>query len=506
MPDFGLLLQYSVSFLLIALAAKQIGKFFSKYGLPYITGYLLAGVLAGPFILEFLPKGATDDLRYVDNISLAVIAFVAGSELYLKDLRDRMRAILLNTAGIVVCGFIIIGLTIFALTYTIPFMADFVFIERLAAALLGATILLALSPASTIAVIQEVRARGTFTQTVLSITVVMDVLIIVLFALVAALADTLLDGRSPDPTFVLLLVIDIVLAVIIGAIVGRFLQFILSLNMNRLLRIAIILGVGGVVFGVSVWIDTQKLGIHLEPLLTTMIAGFYITNFTAYRHDFEDILHEVSPYIYVAFFALTGVALKLDILLASGLIAGILFLARMGGIFIGTFAGGTLAGESKQFRRLAGAGLITQAGIALGLAREVSVEFPTTLGDDFATLLISVVVLNEIFGPILLKTALRRAGESREPGQKDKMDGVRNALILGIEGQAAALARQLQSKGWDVVIADTDETRVAHFEDSPVEVQHIAQIDNLSSAGLLHDGVDALVAMLDDDDANLRAC
>ena len=50
---------FSLGFLLIALAAKQIGKFFSQYGLPYITGYLLAGALAGPFILGLLPKEAS---------------------------------------------------------------------------------------------------------------------------------------------------------------------------------------------------------------------------------------------------------------------------------------------------------------------------------------------------------------------------------------------------------------------------------------------------------------
>ena len=128
------IISYSIGFFLIALAAKQIGKFFSRYGLPYITGYLLAGVLAGPFILELLPKEAVDSLRYIDDISLAIIAFVAGSELYLKEIRARLRGILLNATGIVIAAFILIGIALFILQSSIPFTADYPFITKAAVA------------------------------------------------------------------------------------------------------------------------------------------------------------------------------------------------------------------------------------------------------------------------------------------------------------------------------------------------------------------------------------
>ena len=164
---------FTISFFLVAIASKQIGSFFSRYGLPYITGYLLAGTLAGPFILGLMPTESTTELRYIDELSLAVIAFVAGSELYLKELQSRMRPILLNTAGIVVAALILLGIAVFVLQSFIPFTAGLPITSKLAVAVLGATILLALSPASTIAVIQEVRARGPFSKTVLSITVVM---------------------------------------------------------------------------------------------------------------------------------------------------------------------------------------------------------------------------------------------------------------------------------------------------------------------------------------------
>jgi len=494
---------YTISFFLIAIAAKQIGSFFSRYGLPYITGYLLAGTLAGPFILGLMPSESTTELRYIDELSLAVIAFVAGSELYLKELRSRLRPILLNTAGITVTALILIGIAVFVLTSLIPFTAALPVTSKIAVAVLGATILLALSPASTIAVIQEVRARGAFSKTVLSITVVMDVVIIVLFAVSAALAGVLLNGEPLNVGFLFFLVLDLSIAAAAGYITARLISLLLSTTLHQWVKIGLILLIGLGIFASSFYIDSLKTGIHIEPLLICMIAGFVVTNFTPNRTQFADLLHDVSPFIYVAFFTLTGIALKLDVLIASGLIALGLFLVRMFSIFVGSFLGSTLAGEPANYRRVMWLGLITQAGIALGLSREVAVEFPS-LGDDFATLIISVVVLNEIFGPLFLKYALRRVGESHEP-ETAEPDAVRDALIFGVNGQALALARQLRNHGWKVNLVDTNRTNVERLQAQDAHEYHIAEINESAVKPYLSRSTDAVIAMMENDRDNLKA-
>lgn len=498
---------FSLGFFLIALAAKQIGKFFSQYGLPYITGYLLAGALAGPFILELLPKEASDTLRYIDDISLAVIAFIAGSELYLKEIRSRLRGIVLNATGIVVAAFSMIGVALYILQAFIPFTADYPPITKIAVALLGATILLALSPASTIAVIQEVRARGPFSKTVLSITVVMDVVIIVFFALSVAFAGAMIDGDAVTVSFLVILIVDIVIALIVGYLVGRGIGLMFSTPLHRAAKAAILLLIGYLLFEsgnyVPDWVyDATGVKIKIEPLLMSMVAGFTVTNFTRYRKPFEDLLHHISPWVYVAFFTLTGVGLKLDILIATINIAAVLFAVRMIAIIIGTYVGGTIAGEPQKFRRFAGLGLITQAGIALGLARETAVIFPDTLGGEFSTLIISVVVLNEIFGPMLLKYALRQSGET--PLSTDS-DGTSRLLILGVEPQSIALARQMTNRGWEVIVADTDEKRVEALAAEDVDERVIPYIDENTLRNLITNEHDALVAMLDDDVSNMQA-
>jgi len=495
-------------FIFVALAAKQIGKLFSRYGLPYITGYLLAGMVAGPFVLNILPSGTSSDLRFIDELSLAVIAFVAGSELYLKEIRNRLRTISFVTTGVLLAGMVLMGLALFFLTALIPFTQGLSVASRLAVAILGGTILLALSPASTIAVIKETRAKGRFTKTILGVTVTMDVVIILLFAVAVAVASALLTNMGFDGAFLALLVVDLGAALLAGFLLGKLLQMVLATTWRRYWKIGLTLLLGYSIFAANYWLidfshDNLPFEIHIEPLLVAMIAGFMVTNFTPYRDQFAQILHDVGPAVYVAFFTLTGVGLKLDILLTTLPFAAVLFGVRAGALALGSNAAGQMVGESKQFNRYAWMGLITQAGIALGLAREVAVEFPA-LGDAFATLVISVVVLNEIFGPMFFKFALRRVGETNVPEQQARNE-VRDVLILGIEPQSLELARQLQAQNWQVLLADTDRSHVDRLAVEDVSEHYLPAIDAQAMNGLLTNHTDAVVAMLSDDALNLQA-
>jgi Trk K+ transport system NAD-binding subunit/Kef-type K+ transport system membrane component KefB len=504
------LLIYIGSFVVIAVASHQIGHFLGRYRLPHITGYLLAGVIAGPFVFGLLPTGASDELRFIDELSLAVIAFVAGSELYIKELRSRLKSIMLNTMGVLVAAFILNGIVLFLLTEFIPFAQSFNTGSRIAVGLLGSTVLLALSPASTIAVIKEVRAKGPFTKLVLSVTVVMDVVIIVLFALTAALADGLLSAIGFEATFVFALVLDLVAALVTGVVVGMLLERILSARIHYWVKVAAVLLLGMMIFaGGYALTDVIKeqigLEVHFEPLLVAMLGGFYVTNFSAQREQFDSILHDIGPAVYVAFFTLTGISLKLDVLTATIGIAVLLFLVRIVAIGAGSFIGGTVAGESLKTRRIVWLGLITQAGIALGLAREVAVEFPR-LGDEFATLIVSVVVLNEIFGPLFLKYALRQAGEATVPEEPGRPDEVREAVIFGIEGQSIALARQLRSQNWRVSMVDSDCEQVDLLASEEVTESCLSALDEDGIAAHLSSSTDAVIAMLPDDEINFLVC
>src|SRR5690606_2489059 len=127
----------------IAAASKQIGQFLTRTRLPLISGYLLSGILVGPFGLNLISASESAQLRFLDEISLAFIAFAAGSELYLRELRPRLRSIAWHTIGQIVVIFIAGSIGIYLLSDFIPFVKDAPQAHRIAIAVLAGAILVA---------------------------------------------------------------------------------------------------------------------------------------------------------------------------------------------------------------------------------------------------------------------------------------------------------------------------------------------------------------------------
>ena len=174
---------FMAGFAVLALSAKEIGRIFSRFKLPLISGFLFAGIIIGPFVLDLIPSEAIGSLRFVDEIALAFIAFAAGSEMYLKDFRSRIGSITWVTIGNAIAVPVLGSLTVFFVADYIPFMQEMNLISRAAVSILAGSILLARSPSSVIAIVSELRAKGPFTQTVVGVTMVIDVFVIVVFAI-----------------------------------------------------------------------------------------------------------------------------------------------------------------------------------------------------------------------------------------------------------------------------------------------------------------------------------
>jgi Trk K+ transport system NAD-binding subunit/Kef-type K+ transport system membrane component KefB len=501
-----------LGFIVIALASKQIGQFATRFKLPLITGFLIAGIATGPFGLNLITTDAIENLRIIDEISLAVIAFAAGSELFLKELRSRFRSIAWVTVGLVVWPFLFGSLAVLVLADWIPFTQGWPIASRLAVAMLAGAILVARSPSSAIAIINELRAKGPFTQTALGVTVISDVLVILLFAFASSFADAILTDLGLDIRFVLLLMGELLLSLAIGYGLGKLLEFVLSQGVSEATKTVMILIAGTGIFVLADWIrdlshaELITIEIFLEPLLICMIGSFFITNFSRHRNEFSKILQVISPPIYVIFFTLTGASLALDVLATVWPIALILFAVRLAGIYVGALTGGMAAGDPMRYNTVSWMTYITQAGVGLGLAKEVAGEFPEW-GTAFATLIIAVIVLNQLVGPPLFKWAINHVGEAHVRGTPHEFDGVRDAIIFGYEDQAMAVARQLHAHGWDVKIAckELNDRQFTPPESPDVSICPVPAY----SLDILHqldmDRAEAIVTMLSDDD-NLLIC
>ncbi len=489
-------------FFIVAIAAYEIAKVFQKIKFPLITGLIITGIVAGSSVLNFIPSATLPKLNFLNDIALAIIAFSAGSELYLKELRSRISSIKWMTIGQLVITFVLSAVVIYYAADYIPFMTELSSKVKIIIAVLFGVIFVARSPSSAIAVINELRANGPFTKTAMGVTVVKDVLVIILFAICFSIAKAVINGEELGFTFLLFLAIELVLSFGLGVLLGKILQIPLSLKINGHVKAIIItlLGFGVYLLASFVKENTESIFHHeivLEPLLICIIGSFYITNYTKNRIEFVELLEEISPIVFIVFFTLTGASLSLQTLAKVFWIALALFALRIFTMILGGIFGVIAAKDDKKYTYISWMPYVTQAGVALGLTTIIAAEFPTW-GYEFQTIIIAIIVINQLIGPPLFKMAINLVGESHLKHTTPEYDGIRDAIIFGLESQSIALAMSLKQHGWvPKIIAISDDIKQ---DNNDFEVITINDISLQSFKNLKLDGADVIVCLMSDNE------
>lgn len=507
MIEFGQILIILFSFIWVVIASNQVAKFFQKIKFPLITGFLLSGILIGPYGLDLIHIDSIGKLDYINYTSLAFIALVAGAELYLKEIRNNIRSIVWNTLGQLIVTFTLVSISVFFLEDFIPFMSKMNEQGKIAIAILSGTIFIAKSPSSVIAVISEMRSKGRFTKMVISVTVILDVLVILLFTICLTIANTLIHGTDFDFSFVIFLIVQLIVTFLIGFLFAKIIEGFLAVPVSLYVKSIIILALGFGVFELSDFLEVlgmQYIGlaIIIEPLLICIISSFFITNYSKYRNDFKIILNKGGPVVYAAFFTLVGAALSIDILAKTWAVALIIFSVYMLTLIIGSFTGNAFARNPVLYRKVGWMPFVTQAGVGLALAFEVAEVFPDW-GDQFATIIIAVIVLNQLIGPPLFKWAIKLVGESHLPSKSS--DGTnKTALIFGLEHQSLNLARDLQNENYSVEIASVERRKnIQHITDVNIHFLEGLSIKCLNAINVKK--FETIILMLSDDE-NYKVC
>jgi len=392
----------------ICVVSFVAGELLARRHVPRLPVYLGVGALAGLLIAN-LRDDAHVAFPHVSAVALGVIGFVAGSHLVWPTIRPHVRAIGLQVAGMT------LAVPLLAAAVVVVVLRDQETSVTVATALLVGTVMLALSPPEAIAIISEYRASGPFTQLVLGATVVMDVVVVVGFSVAMTATSALVGEGVSLGDLVAGVVVGLLLSAAAGLVVGGLLYVVV--RRTRAFASAAVLIIAAA--AVSVWLAVvavrwaeERLDVHaeVESLLVAMIAGVVVANVVA-GDRFHHLLERLAPPVYVVFFTLTGLGLHLDALLAAAAPALLLWIVRGGGLWVGSRAAMTVAGESEQVRRVAWKAYMPQAGIALALAATVAEAYPE-FGNVFATVVIGTVVLNEAIGPFFLRSALTAVGET----------------------------------------------------------------------------------------------
>ncbi|UCF37666.1 MAG: cation:proton antiporter [Acidobacteriota bacterium] len=395
----------SVGFIL--LAAFTLGELTNAIRFPRITGYIVAGVLFGPYVVNLYSTGVVEDLTLINALAIGLIALTAGGEMKIEGLRKVAKS--LSLILLFKCGLILAATTVavWLLQPMIPFLEQAALPLVLSVGFIFGVLALGTSPAVTIAVINETRSSGRLSDLLLGVAVAKDVVMVVLLALGISMANLFLTPDAVFDSSVLLkvgeeLLFSIGAGCLVGGVVIAYIRFV-----NAEMWLFII----GLVFLSS----TVASVLHLEALLMFITAGFVVQNFSKYGEKFIHPIENVALPVYVVFFSIAGAGLDLSALAQVGLVAFILVVTRLAAIYLGTRLATGLARESFEVRDNAWLGFIPQAGVVLGLSIIIA-EF-LSIGPQMRPIVMAGLAMNLALGPITLKMALARAGETaaRDP-------------------------------------------------------------------------------------------
>ncbi len=387
----------------ILIVALVTGDVLRRFRLPRLSGYLLFGLLTGPYLGNVITEPMARQLQIITGIATTLIAFIAGLTLNIERLERRVAGFARMT--VVTLGVAMVGMCAVAwLVWPwLPIAPEATGLARLAMVGLLAVIVISFSPTMTAAVISETGARGRLSDLVLATVVVADLLILVLFSLLMQFARMTFSSESAGEVNVLIrLGWEIGGALAFGSLVGALLALYLR-YVAREATLALLL--------VCALLSQVGASQGFAPLLAALAAGLVIQNLAVAQGDaLKAALQGGALPVLVVFFVAVGTSLRLDTLVRAGVVAVGLGVMRVVLIRLGVAAGLRSSGVDPETGRHLWTGLVSQAGITLGLAAALAAEHPTW-GGQIQMLLVALIVIDELLGPVLFRNGLLRAGE-----------------------------------------------------------------------------------------------
>ncbi len=386
----------------LLLAGTLTAELAEMFGLPHLSGYLVAGLIAGPHILHIIDAGTVARLSPVNTLTLALIALAGGSELRLDSLKAWSRSLAWATLAQSLM-LMVVGTAAFALMATFTPFARLPGGALFGIACLWGVIAVSRSPAALLGVFAQLRPKGPLTEFSLAFVMLSDVVVVILMAVTIVLARPLIEpGAGLSLDALTALGHEIFGSVALGVTLGLILSVYLRLVGQNLLLVLIGIGVG---------LSELLQYIQFDALLSFLVAGFVVENFSAQGHKLLSAVERTGVVVFVIFFALAGAQLDVPVLRKLWPVA--LGLCAMRGVatVLAARLASAKAGDPPAVKRWGWTGLISQSGLTLGLSIIIVRTFPSA-GEAFHALVIASCAINTVVGPILQKIALDRTGES----------------------------------------------------------------------------------------------
>ena len=380
----------------IAMAAGLLfNRIVKKFNLPNVTGYLVAGLIIGPYVLNFLPELAVEQMSIITNVALGFIAFSIGGSFKISNLKALGAKILVITFFEACTASLFVTLAVAVFGFDIPM-----------ALALGA-IAAATAPATTLLVAKQYNANGPVTRMLLPVVAMDDAICIVLFSVMTSIASVIATGAELS-VFEMILdpVREIGLSLVVGAVVGFAVALCSKFFKSRANRISVII--------CSIFLCVALADkFELSSLLVCMMNSAIMVNFSKEADKMLDVCDRWTPPLFLLFFVISGAELNLSVLKQIGVIGVIYLVARTLGKYLGATAGSAIVKAEKNIIKYLGLTLIPQAGVAIAMS-QLAITILPMYGEQIRAVILTATLVYELTGPLITKAALTSAGEIKK--------------------------------------------------------------------------------------------
>ena len=409
---------------LICLAAALVGgllltRVTKLMHLPAVTAYLVAGLLLGPFCigriglpgLGFNSLEQVEAMKVLTQTALGFIAFTIGNEFRLGQLKAMGKSAIIIGILQAVVTTVMVDLILIGLHQLRP---DVISIP--CALTLGA-IASATAPAATLMVVRQYKAEGPLTQLLMLVGAIDDAVGLLLFSVSFGIATALAHGQVSILAVAVEPIVEVVLSLGLGAVMGWLLHFTEQFFHSRSKRMSLSVAFVLLTVGLST-LHFDIAGIHcgFSLLLVCMMTGTVFCNICPTSEELMERIEGWTMPLNILFFVISGAELDLQILAqpVTILVGVVYIIARSMGKYLGSDVSCALTRQAPPIRKHLGITLLPQAGVALGMALTAS-----TLPDGALTrnVVLFAVLIYELVGPALTKRSLLAVGEIKPEGR-----------------------------------------------------------------------------------------
>jgi Kef-type K+ transport system membrane component KefB len=378
---------------LILILGFILGRVLRKIRLTEVLAYILAGIIIGP-VLNF---SAPEQFNVIiTGTTLALVAYMIGLSFSFAFLKRMGKQLVIILIVQVFMTFILTFGFVYLLTRDLP-------LSIILGSLAPAT-----APAATIAVLRDLKAKGTLTDITMVLVGLDDALVIVIYS-VGIMWTKMLLGREASILFSFTYPLwEIFGGLGLGGAIGIAIAYFtkkIHLSSDHIFVVSI-------AAAILCWGLAEMIGV--SAILTCMALGTAVINLNVQiGNRSNELIDNIMTPIFVLFFAAIGMAMDFSLFHLMWPLVIVYCVGRSIGKITGCSIGGVLSRSEPKIKKYLGLAMLDQAGVAIGLAFLAAQALSGyELGGTIITLMATTTVVFGLFSPLAIQYAVKKAGEA----------------------------------------------------------------------------------------------